>query len=167
MPAFIETGRTLHMPIFYKLIILALIGALAAPFILKKSDGTPMMTFAQFMPDASKSINKLKSIGKDAPQLYRWKDAKGHWQYSDTPHESADAEKFQANVTINSMKTIELPEGFGEPKEEERFDPTQSDGVNIPVTTAPLSKVPEMLQQIEGIQTKFDNRQKQLDAATR
>ncbi len=156
-----------HMPIFYKLIILALIGALAAPFILKKPDGTPMMTFEQFMPDASKSISQLKSIGKDKPQLYRWKDDKGQWQYSDTPHESAQVEKFQAKSTINSMKTIELPEGFGEPKKEEQFDPTQNDGVNIPVTTAPLTKVPEMIQQIEGIQTKFDNRQKQLDAATR
>lgn len=155
------------MPLVYKIIILALIGALAAPFILKKPDGTPMMTLKQFMPDASSSIKQLKSLGKADTQLYRWKDEKGHWQYSDTPHESAQGEKFQVQTTINSMKTIELPEGFGEPRKKERFDPLDNSGVNIPVTTAPLSKVPEMLQQIEGIQDKFDARQQQLDAATR
>ncbi len=155
------------MSLFYKLIILGLIGALAAPFIIKKPDGTPIMTLKQFMPDASSSIKQLKSIGKADTQLYRWKDEKGHWQYSDTPHESAQAEKIQVQATINSMKTIELPEGFGEPKKKERFDPTDNDGVNLPVTTAPLSKVPEMLENIEGIQQKFDARQQQLDAATR
>jgi len=155
------------MSLVYKLIILALIGALAAPFIIKKPDGTPMMTLKQFMPDASQSIDQLKSIGKADAQLYRWQDEKGNWQYSDTPHDSAQGEKFQVQATINSMKTIELPEGFGEPKKKERFDPTDDSGVNLPVTTAPLNKVPEMLENIEGIQEKFDARQQQLDAATR
>ncbi len=156
------------MPLFYKLIILGLIGALAAPFIIKKPDGTPMMTLKQFMPDATRSINKLKNIGKEDTQLYRWKDAKGHWQYSDTPHESQSSENFKVTTQINSMKTIELPEGFREAKKTDRFDPlAKDDGLSTPFTTAPLSKVPEMLQQIEGIQGKFDARQKQLDAATR
>ncbi|MEY8205854.1 MAG: DUF4124 domain-containing protein [Bermanella sp.] len=155
------------MPLFYKVIILALIGALAAPFIMKKPDGTPMMTFKQFMPDASKSIDQLTAMGKTQPQLYRWKDEKGHWQYSDSPHESAQGEKFQVQATINAMKTIELPEGFGEPKKKEPSEPGDTDGFNVPVTTAPLSKVPKMLEDIDGIQQKFDNRQQQLDAATR
>ncbi len=155
------------MSLFYKLIILGLIGALAAPFIIKKPDGTPMMTLKQFMPDVSSSITNLKNASKGDTQLYRWKDDKGHWQYSDTPKDSGDAEKFKVKTQIISMKTIELPEGYGEPKKKERFDPLADDGTNIPITTAPLSKVPEMLQQIEGIQGKFDARQKQLDAATR
>jgi hypothetical protein len=155
------------MPLFYKLIILGLITALAAPFIIKKPDGTPMMTLKQFMPDATSSINKLKNMAKEDPQLYRWKDEKGRWQYSDTPHESQSAEKFAVKSQINSMKTIELPEGFRKPEKEESFDPLSNDGIRMPVTTAPLSKVPEMLQQIEDIQGKFDARQKQLDAATR
>ncbi len=155
------------MPLFYKLIILGLIGALAAPFIIKKPDGTPMMTLKQFMPDTTRSINKLKNASKADTQLYRWKDAKGHWQYSDTPQDSQSAEKFKVKSPIISMKTIELPEGYGEPKKTKRFDPMSDDGGSIPLTTAPLSKVPEMLQQIEGIQGKFDARQKQLDAATR
>ncbi len=100
------------MSLFYKLIILGLLLALAAPFIMKKPDGTPFMTWQQLMPDNVKS-----AIKKDT-QLYRWKDDKGHWQYTDTPPGNNQAEKIAVKTTINSMKTIELPEGYQAKKQE-------------------------------------------------
>ncbi len=163
----IKQGMFTIMPITYKLLLLALIAALAAPFILKKPDGTPLMTLQQFFPEASSGINKIKSITKKDTQLYRYKDSKGHWQYTDTPPEQGQAEKVKLKSTITSMKTIELPEGFGEPKKEESFDANEDSGPRLPVTTAPLEKVPEMLQNIEGIQEKFDQRQSAIDAVTR
>ncbi|MEH6346557.1 MAG: DUF4124 domain-containing protein [Bermanella sp.] len=148
------------MSLFYKLIILGLILALASPFIMKKPDGTPFMTWQQLMPDDVKS-----SFKKDT-QLYRWKDDKGHWQYTDTPPENNQAERIVVKATINSMKTIELPEGY-QPKKEEPVNPqNQNSGLSLP-TTAPLTEVPKLLEDIDGIQAKYDARQSQIDAATR
>ncbi len=155
------------MSLIYKLIILALIGALASPFFIKKPDGTPLLTLKQIMRQADSSTAKLGSSSSNQTKLYRYKDDKGRWQYTDRPPESQAAEKVTLNKPITSLKTITLPEGFGEPKEaEQRFDPTEDTGARLPITTAPLNKVPEMLDQIEGIQEKFDARQSALDAAT-
>lgn len=154
------------MSMFYKLIILGLILALAAPFIMKKPDGTPFMTWEQFMPGSKDVLNKIKSSTQSDTQLYRWKDAKGHWQYTDTPPENGQGEKIAVKTTINSMKTIELPEGYQPKKAEPENQAAQSSGLSLP-TTAPLTEVPNMLENIEGIQKKFDARQGEIDAATR
>ncbi len=148
------------MSLFYKLIILGLLLALAAPFIMKKPDGTPFMTWQQLMPDNVKS-----AIKKDT-QLYRWKDDKGHWQYTDTPPENNQAERIAVKTTINSMKTIELPEGYQTKKQEPENEQDQHSGLSLP-TTAPLTEVPKLLEDIDGIQKKYDARQSQIDAATR
>ena len=148
------------MSLFYKLIILGLILALAAPFIMKKPDGTPFMTWQQLMPDT------IQSAVKKDTKLYRWKDDKGHWQYTDTPPENNQAEQIAVKTTINSMKTIELPEGYQPQKEEPENQPGQNSGLSLP-TTAPLTEVPKLLEDIDGIQEKYDARQGQIDAATR
>lgn len=148
------------MSLFYKLIILGLLLALASPFIMKKPDGTPFMTWQQLMPD-----NVTSAIKKDT-QLYRWKDDKGQWQYTDTPPENNQAEQITVKTTINSMKTIELPEGYQPKKQEPENQQNQNSGLSLP-TTAPLTEVPKLLEDIDGIQKKYDTRQSQIDAATR
>jgi len=149
----------------YKLIILGLILALAAPFIMKKPDGTPFMTWEELMPSTEGVLSKIKSSTKPDTQLYRWKDSKGHWQYTDTPPENGQGERFSVKTTINSMKTIELPEGYQPKEEEPEKQQTQDSGLSP--TTAPLAEVPKMLENIEGIQYKYDTRKNDIDAATR
>lgn len=154
------------MKLFNKLLLLAVVAALAGPFILKKPDGTPFLKWQDFIPqDPVKSIKE--SVTPSEPKkMYKWKDAKGHWQFGDMPPEGVTAVEMQVKTQINAMKTIELPEGFGEdPKHEqnkERFDPTQKGAT--PFSTAPISEVPEMLDQIKDYQETLDNRQKALDS---
>ena len=150
------------MGIFNKLLILALIIGVASPFFLKKPDGTPFMDINDFL-NPVKSV-KESVMPSESKTLYRWKDEKGNWQYSDYPPDNNQAESYKVKHNINEMKTIDLPEGFKDkPKEEEtaRFDPTT--GGSTPLSTAPLEKVPEMLDQIDGFQQKLDARQQQLD----
>lgn len=151
------------MGIFNKLLLLVLVLAVASPFILKKPDGTPYMDINQFL----KPVNSVKEsvMPTESKQLYRWKDEKGNWQYTDHPPSNPGAESFTVKHNINEMKTIDLPEGYKEKPQEkdQRFDPTEGSGSSLPLTTAPIEKVPEMLDQIENIQQNLDNRQKQLD----
>ncbi|MAA71878.1 MAG: hypothetical protein CL679_09150 [Bermanella sp.] len=155
------------MGIIIKLLLLALVLALASPFILKKPDGRPILEISEFLKPAS-DIGK-SVISSDQPKsLYRWQDEKGNWQFSDHPPEGSNAQAMQVEDKINSMKTIDLPEGYqNQSKEKPRFDPTQNDDTSLPLTTAPLDKVPEMLDQIKGFQESLDNRQQQLENINR
>jgi len=150
------------MGIFNKLLLLILVLAVASPFFLKKPDGTPIMDINEFLKPVQ-SI-KEKVMPSESKTLYRWKDDKGNWQYSDYPPDNNQAESYKVKHNINEMKTIDLPEGYKDKPEEEetaRFDPTT--GSKTPLTTAPIEKVPEMLDTIDNFQNKLDERQRQLD----
>lgn len=154
------------MKLFYKLIILALIGSLAAPFIVKGPDGKPLMNYQDVVKSFSPSKEIKQAFSGEKPKLYRYQDEKGQWQYTDTPPDSSKAQVVTLNKQAATLKTIELPEGYRDSKTESTFDPLEKSN-GLPLTTAPLEKVPEMLEQIDGIQKKMDNRQAELDAATR
>lgn len=150
------------MGIFNKLLLLILVLAVASPFFLKKPDGTPMMDINEFL----KPVTSVKEsvLPTESKTLYRWQDEKGNWQYSDHPPQNNQAESIKVKHNINEMKTIDLPEGYQDkPKETERLDPTDNSGSSLPLTTAPIEKVPEMLNQIDNFQQNLNDRQKQLD----
>lgn len=152
------------MKIFTKLLLLAVVGALAAPFFLKGPNGLPLLNYKDFIPTKDSMIKSVTP--KTETQLYKWKDAKGHWQFGDTPPEGSNAEQMQVKTQINEMKTIELPDGFKDQAEDSdaqgRFDPLNSSA--SPLSTAPIEKVPEMLDQIDGFQKTLDDRAKTLDS---
>lgn len=152
------------MKLFTKFLMLGIVAAVAGPFFIKKPDGTPLLNWRDFIPD--NPVQSVKeSIRPSAPtKMYKWQDAKGQWQFGDQPPEGVAAQEMQVKTQINSMKTIELPEGFGEdpkPKEKSTFNPTQSPAT--PLSTAPISEVPEMLDQIKDYQQTLDDRKKTLD----
>lgn len=149
------------MKIMIKLLLLALVASLAAPFILKGPNGQPFIKLSDFIPDGDDII---KSVTPEPPtKLYKWKDAKGHWQFGDTPPQGFTGQEVEVRTPINSMKTIELPDGFkDEEKSKQAFDPL--DSTASPLSTAPIEKVPEMLETIEGFQNTLDERNKTLDA---
>lgn len=151
------------MGIFNKLLLLALVFGLASPFFIKKPDGTPYMNINDFLKPVQTAKESI--LPTESKQLYRWQDDKGNWQYSDTRPEQNQAEAVRIKHNINAMKTIELPEAYQDkkPDSDPRFDPTDGSGTSTPLSTAPIDKVPEMLDQIDNFQENLNNRQKQLD----
>lgn len=150
------------MKLTTKLLMLGLVGVAAAPFILKKPNGTPWLTLEEVTSAAKKAADQ--AVPRPPKEMYRWQDSTGKWHYSDKPSEQFQSKQVQLNTAFNEMKQIDLPEGFGEEKKPEnsRFDPT-SGGSGLPLTTAPLEKVPEMMKEIERVQDKLDQRQRSLD----
>lgn len=187
------------MKLIRKLMVLALVGGIVGLFFFKTPNGKPVIDWKDFIPDQI-----TETMKKPAPTLYRWKDDKGNWQYSDTPPEDQTANVVTNSTPVNTMKTIELPEGYqdqprraggiivgeggsdirrgadrtgnnrsysGDPatwgeKESDGmergsdFDPTSGAS---PLSTAPLGQVPNMLNEIERIQSNQENKQKILD----
>ena len=151
------------MKITTKLILLGMVGITAAPFIVKKPDGSPYISLNQLRSYSEQAVQKTKQAVDSSPsQMYRWQDSEGKWHYSDKPSDQYSSSSVNVETTVNSMKDIELPEGFGEEeKDEGNFDPTN--GSTLPLTTAPLEKVPDMLKEIERVQEKMKEQQKVLN----
>lgn len=177
------------MKLFYKLIILALLFALVSPFLIKDPNGQPLWDinrwFQQAKREAERSIQSAKhsvnqSLSSDqdndpessssmpASGLYRYRDDNGKWVYTDQKPQGDNAESVTLKKEVTTMKTITLPEGFGEDQSKDsKIEDLDLNKGSMPFTTAPLSELPKTMKNLEAIQEKFDKRQQQLDQATK
>ena len=112
------------MGLFIKLLLLALVIALAAPFVLKGPDGEPMMSVADIkkpgsLQDMAGAISRVehpfKKIGQEAAdspepaasktKVYSWRDEQGSLHYSNVaPSVSAKVKTLQINPNLNVIK---------------------------------------------------------------
>ena len=100
----------------YNLVILVLflVAALIAPFFLRGPDGQPLMTLDDFIevPSPSVSINP--------PQVYRWQDEHGVWQFGDDPPAGVEAQEIEIRDKITRVKAdwieqLEAVQAAGKP----------------------------------------------------
>lgn len=113
--------------LLYRLILLALIGMLVAPFILKRENGTAIMSmdeFLDFNPDLIKhryqqaltTIRGFLADDMDVEQfkmeqpiekvtkVYKWQDENGEWHFSDEKSEKFVQEEVEIKNDNNVMK---------------------------------------------------------------
>lgn len=178
------TGR-----LFIKFMIAVLFIGLIAPFsILKGPDGNPIMSVASIMQDmeltwyeAKFKYQELKgdllstefaSINgvpeTKTTKLYSWYDEQGTLSYGDTPHPTFGGEIMEVKsvMTIESYKPA-LPD---EPKEIVQHTrsgnsdktPDVSDS-GFSLTTVPMDKIPELIQQAKDVQKLSNDRARVLD----
>ncbi|MCW8963271.1 MAG: DUF4124 domain-containing protein [Gammaproteobacteria bacterium] len=110
------------MGLFIKLLLLALVLLLAAPFVIKGPDDQPLMTLddiqnADGLTDWLQSIPQVGSTlqdevtGKDTAtakgktSVYSWKDEQGNVHYSNiAPTETASVQTIKVNPDMNVIK---------------------------------------------------------------
>lgn len=150
------------MKLFIKLLLFVVVLALAAPFFMKKPDGTPMLTLQSLGLGAVS--NKVSAVLPDSrPELpktaevYRWQDEKGAWHYSDKAQTPA-AQKHQLQISQNRLPHVEVVKN-----EEDGAADTSIDQPNIP-QGASLADVPQLLKQVEQIKKTAEQRNKTLEA---
>ncbi len=148
-------------PIFIMIVLVAI--AFAGPMLMKKPDGTPFME-APWQPSdsaiTSPSINTTQSF-------YKWQDEDGTWHYSDQPQDGKNIETVTVNTNTNLIQglRIEKKEEKVAEKEEEKPEP-ESSPIPLPMTV-PLEKVSKMLEDANNMQQVMDDRNKQIEQATR
>ena len=161
------------MKLFSKLMLLILVAGIAGLFFIKKPNGSPWLDWRDFIPS-----QVTQALKKPDPTLYRWQDEKGNWQYGDTPPEDQAAQTVKNTTPVNTMKTIDLPEGYqdegrrqgvivgdsGSDMRTSKFDPTSD---SSPLSTAPLEQVPNMMNEIDKIKESQTNKQQILDSLSR
>ena len=157
----------------------------AGLFVLKKPDGSPILSMQDFLPDISSISQDAKKLIRDAKNLtssignnlednseddaeqnaqteskvYRWKDSNGQWQFADTPpvNQAAEAMSVSGNLNKDLVATYEPPE---EPTVENDTATTPTASL-VPMTVSP-DEVSKLMKDVNNMQQLMDDRGEQL-----
>jgi hypothetical protein len=178
---------SLPIKVFSAVLILGCAGL----FVLKKPDGTPILSANEFLPDinalvadAKKLIanakNSTSSIGNSLannpekntqentektaqaqPNIYRWRDSDGQWQFSDTPpaNQAAEAMNVSGNLNKDLVATYEPPK---EPETENAATSNNSSATNLTPMTVSPEKISKLIEDANNIQKLVDDRAEQM-----
>lgn len=102
----------------------------------------------------------------DEVSVYKWKDAEGNWQFSDTPPENDVAEQVTVSTHLNRDIAPPPPETREVTTTESKSGKTKlirDDGF-APTTISP-DKISTLVEDAKNVQKLVDDRKKQLDEA--
>ena len=152
------------MKLFPKLMLTALVLAVLLPFaILKKSDGTTMLSFKDFKwPDfLSAGIPDMPSAdgitGDRVVAIYQWQDSQGNIQFTnEPPPQGIEFEVKHYDTNANVIQSVRLP------SEEPEVpvvtaEPMASGTVEAPSPYSPES-VKQMMDDAQEIQNLLNER---------
>jgi len=84
---------------FYAMMVLMLLGALALPFFMKGPDGQPIVTMDDMVGDSVANL-----VPSEPVEMYRWQDEHGVWQFGERAPEHLTA----AKLTVDSSRTTTM-----------------------------------------------------------
>ena len=98
-------------------------------------------------------------------QVYRWKDAEGNWQFSDSPPENTAAEQVLVNTDLNRDLVPEFTPSpqIEEPNRTGKAILLKEGGSKIPPIASP-DKVGQLIEDAKGVQDLMNERAKQLES---
>ncbi len=105
-------------PTFILMLILLVGGLVVAPMFVKGPTGDPIMTAEDWVPDQVKDVTEAV---KPVNQAYRWKDADGVWQFSDTRPVGIDDQDLQI-IAIAEVMTLPKTAFTGDKPDRERVE---------------------------------------------
>ena len=165
-----------YIRLFLPLIVLGFV----VPMIMPGSDGQPIMTPKDWLPD-EKTLDKItKSVSKVAnttseftggrkvfesnkKQLYKWQDKEGNWQFTDNYNQIPEyaLKQLQAQDMPRAVNTMVAPPVVEVAEAAEpAFD---SSKLLNPDGTVDLSKAPELVDEAKKVRAQLEARNKALD----
>lgn len=169
------------MSLAIKTFCVILILGCAGLFIIKKPDGTPLLSTKELLPDITAITSDIKKFISDAKNVttsigsnseknieesevkptqstvYRWKDANGQWQFSDNPpaNQTVEAMNISGNLNKDLVATYEPPEEPTAENDATSDDDAQTESV-IPMTVSP-DEVSKLMKDVNNIQKLMDD----------
>jgi len=171
------------MKLFIKLIIFIVVLAVAAPFIMKRPDGGPLLSISDLSGDSAilksfKMLTGLFGSGKGSisegdsleggpllTTVHKWKDDEGLWHFSDEQPESLASEKLEINPNQNILEMngadllTKLEEKEGASKSPESLMPPEGMIPGIPT----IDQAKKAMDNAKAVQGLLDNHYKQLE----
>lgn len=159
--------------LYYKLLLFAVVAAVAAPFIIRDPDGRPLMSVDQLkmprlatpdLPDVGRLVGQAKDglrLGEDRDQrrtttVFKWRDADGVWHFSDEAVAGgAPVEPVELDPDANLVRH--------EPPKEQRV-PSASGSSSGPEPGAPpsgglpLTRTPELVERARQVDQLLTDR---------
>jgi hypothetical protein len=168
------------MALFIKILLMLLVVALAAPFVLKGPDGQPLMTLEKLQKPGALS-NLMESLsevdlsfqGDEASKsaseksgkrkVYSWRDEQGNVHYSNiAPSNSGSVKTLQVDTNTNVIKMAKPAEGqAGIMTVEEEHSPTDSKPGMISVYTPEGTQ--KLIDDARAVEDKLQERQQEFD----
>lgn len=166
------------MKLIIKFFCFILVLGVGGLFFINKPDGTPWLSLADLTPDIS--LNSVKSsidemvpdqlTGADsagAVPVYRWQDAEGNWQYSDTPPPGLEVQQVMVGTDLNRDLA---PEFSPQTKVGDQSSGGKAYFIKDSSNPSPSSnnvanptQVTKLINDAKNVQKLMDNRQKQLE----
>ena len=167
------------MKLFPKLLLAALVVAILLPFtILKKDDGTTMLSFSDFnlpdfsppsLPELPKVDSITDSVGMSGGQvtIYEWRDSEGDIQFTnEPPPQGVEFEIRQFDPNANVIQSVKLPPAKPEPAASETQQPQESGAPEAPSPYSPES-VKKLMDDAKNVEKllnqRFQNQQSAID----
>jgi len=149
--------------------------ACAGPFILKRSDGRPWMTFSDLkapdvaVPDISPltdQVKKLSSVDSnnhsaELTTVYKWQDEDGVWHFSDKASTTSPSEEIKINHTTNMvhMEKQDTPKAI--PQTQSNENVANNEVKLLDTEASPYEQLPNLIDQAKNVEKLLDKRQKQ------
>lgn len=168
------------MKIRHKMMMLSLLALLALPMFLVGPSGKPLMSLNDWLPgdvtlnSATKKLVKTwnKASGAleqstginmtvETPKLYKWKDAKGHWQFSNEPPPANVGEVFMQDIP--QMGNVMQPVTPRERADANAGNNGPGFKLAFP-TSIPLKDIPKLVDDAKKLQKTADLRQRALES---
>ena len=163
---YIEKESWMKRPIFIMCVLVAI--AFAGPMLMKKPDGTPFITspFEWFSTNLQ-GTKSHDSRSMTNQSFYKWQDEEGTWHYSDQPQAGKNIETVTVNTNANLIQGLRIEKKKEQVIVEKKPEvKAESSAIGLPMTV-PLEKVSKMLEDANNMQQLMDNRNKQIEQATR
>jgi len=162
------------MKLFLKIMVILVVLACAGPFILKRSDGRPWMTFSDLkapdisVPDISPLTDQVKKLhptdpDKSAKQttVYKWQDGDGVWHFSDKVSTAvpSDEIKINHNANIVHMEKNEISkETAGIPSKK---NIVQKEAASLDSKASPYEQLPNLIDLAKNVEKLLDQHQQE------
>lgn len=155
-----------------RLFLPLLIIVFVLPMIMPGTDGKPVMSLSDWLPDTSAirglfsdSVNKAaRLVGQDdvvifkKPQLYKWQDEKGRWHFTDKASEaSGHAIEEAIPKPVNRMPPPPSVEG------DEAGPAASTEGFSFSPTSIPLSDIPKLIDDAKKLRDIARDRHEKLE----
>jgi hypothetical protein len=168
------------MKLFVYLLSVVVIIALAGLFVIKQPNGQPWLSANEFKPNTQAITEKINTITsklkkvfesdiakKDgAVKVYRWKDSKGNWNYSDTDNATNSEEVLYDPKDIIVLPALKPPSPDLTNLTDSTTHKKNTNADPAPETLIPSpNKVLELYKDAKNVQSLIDSRQDKLSQA--
>lgn len=163
------------MKLFIKFMMFAVVLTCAAPFVLKRSDGTPWLSLTDLktpdiaLPDISPLTNQIKKLGNTDPEnnnvgqttVYKWQDKGGVWHFSDKASNASPSEEIKINHNTNlvHLDKQESPVKLDQIASDEIISRDEDTPLNL--EAGPYEQLPDLIDQAKNVENLLNQRQQQ------